>query len=71
MKMRFMPVNARDGENVEQAVHTLIADTIAHQKLHSNDVIDPWATPSSADGQQPVSFKSFTCIIRTASGHRF
>ena len=56
MKMKFMPVNARDGENVEQAVHTLVADTIAYQKLHCNDVIDPWATPSSADSQQPVSW---------------
>jgi GTPase SAR1 family protein len=51
MKMKFMAVNARDGENVEQSVLTLVADTIAHQKAHSNDVVDPWSTPQ-ADNQQ-------------------
>ena len=53
MKMKFMAVNARDGENVEKAVLTLVTDTIAHQKAHCNDVVDPWATPH-ADNEQPV-----------------
>ena len=53
MKMKFMAVNARDGENVEEAVLSLVADTISHQKAHCNDPIDPWATPT-VDNQQAV-----------------
>ena len=56
MKMKFMAVNARDGENVKEAVITLLSDTIAHQKAHQNDdPVDPWATPSYADTDPPVS----------------
>ena len=53
--MKFMAVNARDGENVEKSVLTLVADTMAHQKAHCNDPVDPWATPFSSDTQPPVS----------------
>ena len=60
MKMKFMAVNARDGENVEQSVLTLVADTIAHQKAHSNDVVDPWSTPH-ADNQQAVRVCNSVC----------
>ena len=54
MKMKFMAANSRDGENVELAVHTLVQDTLAHQRAHRNDPVDPWATPSSTDNS-PVS----------------
>lgn len=53
--MKFLPVNARNGENVEKAILTLLADTMAYQKAHSNDPVDPWATPFSSDIQPPVS----------------
>lgn len=54
MKMKFLPVNARDGENVEQAVVSLVADTVAYQMAHRNDEpVDPWATPT-VDNQEEV-----------------
>lgn len=67
MKMKFMAVNAQDGENIKEAVITLLTDTIAYQKAHqSDDPVDPWATPSSADTQPPVS--SNLCIYLTTIG---
>ena len=57
MKMKFLPVNASDGENVKKAVLTLLSDTIAYQKAHcDDDPGDPWATPSAADAQTPVRY---------------
>ena len=53
--MVFMAVNACSGENIEKAVLTLVADSMAHQNAHCNDPIDPWATPFSSDTQPPVS----------------
>ena len=55
MKMKFMAVNASDGENVEEAILKLLADTMAYQKTHCNDPVDPWATPTPSDTQPVVS----------------
>ena len=52
MKMKFMAVNARNGQNIDKAVLTLVADTMTYQKAHCNDPVDPWAT---SDTQPPVS----------------
>jgi hypothetical protein len=51
MKMKFMAVNARNGQNIDKAVLTLVADTMTYQKAHCNDPVDPWAT---SDTQPPV-----------------
>ena len=55
MKMKFLSVNARDGENVEQCFLTLVADTLEDQKKHEGETIDPWDTPTATDQHQPVS----------------
>lgn len=56
MKMKFMAVNARDGENVKEAVQSLVADTMAYQLAHRNDEpLDPWATPSVENQEEVCS----------------
>lgn len=65
MKMKFMAVNARDGENVEEAVLSLVTDTVAYQIAHRNDEPgDPWATPT-VENQEEV------CNVTCKKGCKF